>query len=272
VGEWRQTSNVPPQRFVLSRIFTHNAITAKSGFSLTERITARKRYRGEFPALTRRNEFQIALARKLERDAKLEAGDFTGEIVSHLADACDRLWSIGRWSAEMDWGELQSWQNRLLTDSVASFAVWNDPYRGGCGNPTSWSGKNFWWRENRLKEFQLRDLFLPQKDWETLVRDECKRRLKSFTKEGLDPSESLTEETSLDVFTVSPTGIQIYFNPYKLASGAEGEFIIHIPWSDLKPLLDPRGPAGSLAFTSSSTNKSGSIMTPASPQKQNGRP
>ena len=51
------------------------------------------------------------------------------------------------------------------------------------------------------------------------------------------------KDVTLDTFTLSPTGLQIYFNPYAIASGADGEFVVHFDYAELKDLLRDDGPA-----------------------------
>ena len=46
----------------------------------------------------------------------------------------------------------------------------------------------------------------------------------------------------LAVFTMSVEGLQLYFNPYTIGSGAEGSFVIHFDDRELSDLLRPQGP------------------------------
>lgn len=50
-----------------------------------------------------------------------------------------------------------------------------------------------------------------------------------------------------DNFSVTTQGLQLLFDPYEVASGAEGAQVVHIPWSALKPFPKPsrsRQPGG----------------------------
>ena len=72
----------------------------------------------------------------------------------------------------------------------------------------------------------------------------CVSKLKAIS--APHPEAVLDKHVALDVFTLSPTGLQIYFNPYAIASGANGEFVVHFDYGELKDLLRTDGPAAFL--------------------------
>ena len=50
-------------------------------------------------------------------------------------------------------------------------------------------------------------------------------------------------------FTVSAKGLTVYFEPYAIASYAEGAFVVTVPWDALMDVIDPEGPLGRWAET-----------------------
>jgi hypothetical protein len=80
--------------------------------------------------------------------------------------------------------------------------------------------------------------------WRLNLRARCVPKLKLLG--APQPEAVLEKDFPLDTFTLSPTGLQIYFNPYAIASGADGEFVVHFDYAEVKDLLRTDGPAAFL--------------------------
>lgn len=137
-----------------------------------------------------------------------------------------------------------NWQLRLFTTNLASFSVANYDASGGNGNHSHWLGANFIGTGDGVRPLALAELFSDRAGWEKELRVRCVPKLKVCA--APRPEAVFDKFVDLDVFTLSPTGLQIYFNPYAIASGVDGEFVVHFDYAELKDLLRTNGPAAFL--------------------------
>jgi hypothetical protein len=91
---------------------------------------------------------------------------------------------------------------------------------------------------------RLGDIFKPLPDWKPVFRERCRLKLKAVGHPA--PNSVKDEDIPLFNFTLSQTGLQVCFNPYEIASGADGEFVVHFDYAELKDLLRTDGPAAFL--------------------------
>ncbi|MEO6183003.1 MAG: RsiV family protein [Verrucomicrobiota bacterium] len=238
-GEITLRNSETPERFILSKTFEHRTLSSSSPFYIP-RVGVKFESIVEFPSFGETSFFRKALNERIISECTSSSKEFNSGSLRENWD----LISSGVSTFTRQYTYQEQWQVRLETESVASFAVWVAPDWGGCGNPTKWAGRNFCWREGNLNEIKLVDLFRSGTEWEEKIRRWCRADLR---RRGLGrASQSLSPATSIDVFTLSPTGLQIYFNPYILGSGADGEFVVHIPFALLRKFLQEDGVAGSI--------------------------
>ncbi|MDB6022362.1 MAG: hypothetical protein JWQ04_2219 [Pedosphaera sp.] len=233
-------TNNDSQAFVLRRAYEHYQVHQHSGL-MFGRLGANNSASSQFPSLPEDPALNAMLNQRLAGETHWDVRSFTSGNIS-------RQWEMLRYGSGFGEGRQDDqWQVRLLKGTMASFAVWRFSDHGGqCGNPTSWAGRNFSWRGGKLRELKLADLFRCDTNWENEIRRLCHDNL--ALREFSSPAHAVLDQgIKLGVFTLSPTGLQIYFNPYTLASGAEGEFVVHIPYTKLRPFLRFDGPAGDFA-------------------------
>lgn len=220
------------QSFALTRLYQYYDVHKHSGL-LFHRLGAYADASAQIPLLPMNSAFDVALNRTI---AKMSRKDVLGYTSGNFR----RQWEILRYGPRWVEGRQDDeWQVRLLTDKLASLAVWRLSDPGGVnGDLTSWSGHTFCWRDGRIHELKLPDLFLPEVDWKAHVRRLCCEDLQrqQYTSES---TAVLDEDVSVEEFTISSTGLQIYFSPYTIASGGNGEYVIHIPYKVLQPYLRP---------------------------------
>lgn len=225
-------TNLVSRPFTLTRLYEHCGVHKHSGL-LFHRLGAYADASSQIPLLPTNSAFDIALNRKIAQISRRD-------VHSYTSGNFQRQWEILRYGPSFAEGEFDDlWQVRLLTGSVASFAIWHwGDWGGSNGNLTSWRCRNFWWHNGGIRELKLPDLFQSGVDWKAQVRQLCCEDLErqQYTSES---RAVLEEDISENQFTVSTTGMQIYFNPYSLASGADGEYIVHIPYKLLQPYLRP---------------------------------
>ncbi len=221
-------TNAPDKPFLLRRELQHVALKRQSGITFG-RFGANTAFYGQFPLLGTNSTFERALNRKITKLVDNEARGFTsGNLERHwdvLRDG-DAVWQGSR---------RPKWQLRLLDDKLASFAIWDEPddHGGANGNLTVWAGRTFSWQDGKIQELKLADFFRDDSGWDLGIRTFCRDALKRLQLES--PARAVFyPDVDVSIFTLSPTGFQIYFNPYEIGSGGDGEFIIHIPYERLQ--------------------------------------
>ena len=201
------------------------------------RVGGTREYRAQFQRLPGTNAFLTALSQEILVQCEAGATEFNKEAFE--------FWEFMVRSHELpgfnQYEFKANWQVRLLTTNLASFSVWSHDATGGNGNHSNWSGENFIATGSGLRPLKIPELFREDYGWEKELRVRCVPKLKAAS--APRPEAVFDKDVELDVFTLSPTGLQIYFNPYAIASGADGEFVVHFDYAELKDLLRTNGPA-----------------------------
>ena len=223
----------------LTRQFEHLSYRRLAGVRLG-RVGGTKEYLAQFPRLTEAGPFTAAVNREILRQCEEDAAEFTSEPFEFWKTMIQIRGLPGFNQHELT----ANWQLRLLTTNLASFSVWSYDATGGNGNHSHWRGANFLWEAGYLRIIPLDELFRTNLEWQAELRTRCVPKLKMIG--APKPEAVLEQDVTLEVFTLSPTGLQIYFNPYAIASGADGEFVVHFGYGELKDLLRTNGPAALL--------------------------
>ncbi len=222
----------------LTRQFEHVSFRRLAGLRLGH-WGGTKEFRAQFPKLPDGSEFHAAIGREIVRQCEAATEEFTTEPLEFWRENL-RF----RQPMLMNTHELNAhWQLRLLTTNLASFCVWSYDEVGGNGNHSHWRGANFLATERGLRELELAELLRPEVNWRAELRQRCVPKLAAGGAPGRAQGAVTDADTCVDAFTLSPTGLQIYFNPYAIASGADGEFVVHFDYAELKDLLRDDGPA-----------------------------
>lgn len=219
----------------LTQQFEHVGFRRLAGIRLG-RVGGTLAYRAQFPRLPETNAFCRAVTREITAQCTAGATEFNSDAFEFWK----RMIQDRRLPGFNQYEFTANWQLRLLTTNLASFSVWGYDATGGNGNHSSWQGANFIARSGGLKSLALAELFREGSDWDQELRVRCVPKLKAIS---APRAEAVFDKgVSLDVFTLSPTGLQLYFNPYAIASGADGEFVVHFDYAELKDLLRSDGP------------------------------
>lgn len=223
----------------LTREFEHVSFRRRAGIRLG-RLGGTQEYHAQYPALSETNAFLVAVNRAILSHCETAAADFGKD-----AFAFWRVMMQERRLPGFNQHEFTAnWQLRLLTTNLASFSVANYDASGGNGNHSHWRGANFVVVGAGLRQLELGELFRDRSAWEQTLRTRCVPKLKQCA--APRPEAVFDKFVDFDVFTLSPTGLQIYFNPYAIASGADGEFVVHFDYAELKDLLRTDGPGALL--------------------------
>ena len=222
----------------LARQFEHLSFRRRTGLRLGQ-WGGTLEFRAQFPRLPEGDPFAAAVTREILRQCETESAEFMRSGPEFWRDMIRE-----RQLHFFNQHELSAnWQLRLLTTNLASFCVWSYDAVGGNGNHSHWQGANFMSVPGGLRELKLAELLSSAQDWQAQVRARCVPKLRAIgVREGI--CNNVTDpDTVIETFTLSPTGLQIYFNPYAIASGADGEFVVHFDYAELKDLLRDDGPA-----------------------------
>ncbi|MEQ2006930.1 MAG: RsiV family protein [Limisphaerales bacterium] len=223
----------------LTRQFEHLSFRRLTGLRLGK-FGGTTEYYAQFPKLPDKQPFHAALAGRILNRFENHADDFTTGPLDFWKDNIQH-----RTFPPMNAHVLsENWQLRLLTTNLASFVVWSYVAMGGSGNHSRWDGLTYQWQDGMVTSLGLSAVFKPVPDWKPAFRERCLEKLKSKGHSG--PGQVSGDDIPLSNFTLSPTGLQIYFNPYEIVSGADGEFVVHFDYAELKDLLRTDGPAALL--------------------------
>ena len=228
----------------LTRQFEHLSFRRRTGLRLG-RFGGTKEFLAQFPKLPAGVPFYEEVRWQMLQHFETDAEEFTKGIFEHWKEAYEFDWPV----TMSEWTWTENWQLRLLTTNVVSFCVWSYDDVGGNGNHSHWRGANFIATVSGLRELALAELLRPEVNWRAELRQRCLPKLAASGAPGRAQAAVTEPDTSVDVFTLSPTGLQIYFNPYAIASGADGEFVVHFDYAELKDLLRTDGPAALLPRT-----------------------
>ena len=110
---------------------------------------------------------------------------------------------------------------------------------------THYEGKNFWHKENKIVELDMRDLFLQESNWCDFLLRYCHEHFSS-TRHGYYGTDDWftpeLEKEDLEIFVLTKRGLMIVFRSYRVGGWADGPDTITIPYEDLKEFIDPSGP------------------------------
>lgn len=117
-------------------------------------------------------------------------------------------------------------------------------YTGGAHPTLNYWSYNLAMTGTRLRPFELADLFAEDSDWLPEISDILLAELADQGADWVkDGSVDALTETDLQVFVISPIGLQFILAPYQVGPWASGTFTVRIPLADISELLDPEGPA-----------------------------
>ena len=190
-----------------------------------------------WPDFQRGTPFQQSVSARLAAESRGEVGKF---ISGGLGVA---------WEGLKDGGASWSWTGSLdthvswLSDNLVSLEQDRYEDTGGAHGNTTLVGRNFVFIDRKAREFTLPDLFAPGSAWEGVLSEASLAELRrqeasAVTKDGLKRISA----AEMAVFTLDRAGLVIHFETYKMGSHAEGTYRIHVPWTTLRPWLNPKGP------------------------------
>ena len=126
------------------------------------------------------------------------------------------------------------------------FGVYND--WTGAAHPQS-NNFSYHYDLNHNKELKLADFFSPGVNYLSLISKLCAKDIaKQKRKNGMEDIDEDGEASAFEAlkedatFYPAETGLVFIFDPYQVGSYAEGYYVVSIPYSQLRSVIDPNGP------------------------------
>jgi len=146
-------------------------------------------------------------------------------------------------------GEMQSYYESeyaisLVTDEVVSIAFGVSTYGEGAAHPNHHT-LVFNYDLRTGQTLSLADLFKPNSNYLKIISGYAIKELKK--KLSPEPDEDWIErgagasEENYKAWNIARDGLVVTFDPYQVASYAEGEHVVVVPYSVLKDLIVPSG-------------------------------
>jgi hypothetical protein len=101
--------------------------------------------------------------------------------------------------------------------------------------------KSFNYDLNSDAPVNLADLFTPNSNYLKVISDYSIKRLKKTGTAGDVESGAGPKIKNFHSWNITPVGLQINFDPDDVGSHAEGEHVVVIPYSELKPIIKQDG-------------------------------
>ena len=142
----------------------------------------------------------------------------------------------------------------LGTDDLVSVIFILDTFYNGAAHPNHESATlNFDLRQGRA--LKLADLFKPSALYLRALSDYCIRDLKRQVREESGTEDPAAMDADIEEgakpdaknfrsWYITRRGIEIHFDPYQVGPYAAGAWQVLVPYSALKDLINPDGPAG----------------------------
>ena len=223
--------------FAASNVASLEQCQRRSGLSVAGRGGG-KEFTASWPQFRGESPFPRAISAQLAAEARGEAGTF---VTGGLGVAWEGFKVGGaRWS----WEGMSRMHLAWLSAECVSLLQEGYAYTGGAHGNTVVVGRNFLFREGKARELALTNLFRAGVAWEKRLSQLCLRDLRrqhaGFVVDGTVKKLAAAEMAS---FTFDRRGLVIHFQDYLVGPHSEGLFSVFLPWSQLRQLLDPAGPA-----------------------------
>lgn len=116
-------------------------------------------------------------------------------------------------------------------------------YTGGAHPNREYWSYNLTLLGTQHRPFDLADLFLDGSDWFSRVEQLVLRELASQEADWVvNGSINALDPAELEVFLLSPSGLQFILAPYLVGPWSAGTFTVSVPLKELEELFDPEGP------------------------------
>jgi uncharacterized protein len=121
----------------------------------------------------------------------------------------------------------------------------------GHGAHPNHNSSEFYWMLDKQRELKAEDVFLPNSGWDAWMVQRLDRYLhraldaqsngdyRTWFSQGDAPKQLHSIVTNPEGWTMDPKGLTLVFQPYEVACYACTPEPLNIPWTDLKPYLQP---------------------------------
>jgi len=136
---------------------------------------------------------------------------------------------------------------RYASDDLISVQFTEGEYSRGAAHPNS-STQVLNFDVKSGKKLVLADLFNPKSSYLSVISAYCIKALKDKGKDDeMVKSGASARADNYRAWSITKRGLWITFDPYQVASYAEGPQYVLVPYSTLKDIIKPDGPVAALA-------------------------
>lgn len=188
---------------------------------------------------------------KLNQELRTLVTKEVNEFRSYFQEPSERLGPTGSYYESEYW-------ITLATNDVVSLAFGVSTFGEGAAHPNH-NTLVFNYDLNAGRVLKLSDLFKPNSNYLSVISRYTIEALKK--KFSPDPDTEWIEkgagasEENYKAWNLTRGGLQVTFDPYQVASYAEGEHVVVVPYSVLKNLIDPQSPLSRLWISSKGNHR-----------------
>jgi hypothetical protein len=125
--------------------------------------------------------------------------------------------------------------------TLVSLLVFVDDFLGGAHGMHFYTSQNYSITNGKVKTLSLDDLFTPgyMPALSKVIIDDLKKQDAFWVSTG---EITKLDRKDLDTFTITPTGIEFYFDPYAVGPYAQGAFFVTLPYKVMKSYIGASSP------------------------------
>lgn len=210
--------------------------SAQSIKALTSTKQGRWEVKVTYPVVLQRTPLAGVANPVMQRDAQKLFGEFTGDAVRFDREG----WMGPAWSLSGE--STLSIANATLISAFMTV----ERYTGGANAAREFVAWNFGRKGQGWGRLTFEDLLLEGTDLQAFFDQAALAELNVLkVRRGADPLEELPVD-SVNDFVITKSGITWLFDKGEVGSGAEGVYVVKVPWSEMPDGLNPTGPIGGL--------------------------
>lgn len=219
-------------------------------------------YQGEFNSIEcKQNVLESSFDSNVHVEATVAYPTFSGtsSFVRHVNQLLENesLCSFNQYMKEIQTPQNEVWEDgndRIFQHSLYPIcclpnlvSIYGFEYRCRNSPHGSWRpfGRTFWQKDNSVLELTLNDLFLNKSEYQQFIIKYCEDYFKSckygYYSYGQSEWPKL-QPSDLNTFVLTKNGLLIIFRMYTVNGLNDGPDTVLIPYSLLKPFVNPTGP------------------------------
>jgi len=224
-GVWSNAVGEKELPFILNKVANYEFFIIKQGnFSEAK---------WSYPKLISKNEVIQNISTKLRERMKPQIEEYQKEVKEgFMGNVITSTWLF-----------TYDYSIEYYSEELISFTALVYSYTGGAHGNTYFMSSNYSIKDGDSKLLKLSDLFKEKTDYVSVISDLIIKDLKKQKAAWVANGEIKSlKEDEIGPFVLSPRGIQFAFAPYAVGPYSDGAFFVTIDYSQLKGIINPKGP------------------------------